>query len=179
MSYLSLHLVWYILSIYLLCLCLCLLLFCFEFCLLYQKFRRCWKIGCWFDEIKIVMLWFAWTAWNININLFHILFFSVFFNLSLTWFWITLVLLLLDRDPTLFPFQWADFTLISHMYEVSSIKNANLSIKYELIKLQKFQIARKKGINVVVRFPHRQFDKTFSGHFCFILFKNTLRALRM
>ena len=38
------------------------------------------------------------------------------------------------------------------MYEVSSIKNANLSIKYEWMKLQKFQIARKKGIYVVVRF---------------------------
>ena len=41
-------------------------------------------------------------------------------------------------------------------YEVSSIKNANLSIKYELIKLKKFQIARKKGINVVVRFQYSE-----------------------
>ena len=45
-------------------------------------------------------------------------------------------------------------------YEVSSIKNANLSIKYELIKLQKFQIARKKGINVVVRFQYRKSAET-------------------
>ena len=42
------------------------------------------------------------------------------------------------------------------IYEVSSIKNANLSIKYELIKLQKFQIVRKKGINVVVRFQYSE-----------------------
>ena len=41
-------------------------------------------------------------------------------------------------------------------YEVPSIKNANLSIKYELIKLQKFQIAGKKGINVVVRFQYSE-----------------------
>ena len=39
-------------------------------------------------------------------------------------------------------------------YEVSSIKNANLSIKYEGIKLQKWLIARKKGINVVVPRTH-------------------------
>ena len=42
------------------------------------------------------------------------------------------------------------------IYEVSSIKNTNLSIKYELIKLQKFQIAPKKGINVVVRFQYSE-----------------------
>ena len=41
-------------------------------------------------------------------------------------------------------------------YEVSSIKNANLSMKYELLKLQKFQIARKKGINVIVRFQYSE-----------------------
>ena len=35
-------------------------------------------------------------------------------------------------------------------YEVSSIKNVNPSIKYEEIKLQKYLIAGKKGINVVV-----------------------------
>ena len=36
------------------------------------------------------------------------------------------------------------------VYEVPSIKNANLSIKYEWIKVQKWLIACKKGINVVV-----------------------------
>ena len=46
-------------------------------------------------------------------------------------------------------------------YEVPSIKNANLSIRYEWIKLQKFQIARKKGINVVVGFQYT--DKFFSS----------------
>ena len=46
--------------------------------------------------------------------------------------------------------------LLTCMYEVSSIKNANLSIKFELIKLQKFQIACKKGINVVVRFQYSE-----------------------
>ena len=35
-------------------------------------------------------------------------------------------------------------------YDVSSIKNVNPSIKYEEIKLQKYLIAGKKGINVVV-----------------------------
>ena len=44
------------------------------------------------------------------------------------------------------------------MYEVSSIKNANPSIKYEWMKLQKFQIAHKKGINVVVRFLYLEID---------------------
>ena len=34
------------------------------------------------------------------------------------------------------------------VYEVSSIKNANIFINYEGIKLQKFLIACKKGINV-------------------------------
>ena len=42
------------------------------------------------------------------------------------------------------------------MYEVRSIKNANLSIKYEGIKLHYFQIAHKKGINVVVRFQYSE-----------------------
>ena len=37
-----------------------------------------------------------------------------------------------------------------------SIKNANLSMKYEWMKLQKFQIARKKGFNVVVRFQYSE-----------------------
>ena len=32
------------------------------------------------------------------------------------------------------------------IYEVRSIKNANLSIKYDCIKLQKFQIARKRKV---------------------------------
>ena len=36
-------------------------------------------------------------------------------------------------------------------YEVSSIKNANPSKKFEGIKLQKCLIACKKGINIVVR----------------------------
>ena len=39
--------------------------------------------------------------------------------------------------------------LLGPMYEVSSIKNANPSIKFEGIKLQKC-LACKKGINVVV-----------------------------
>jgi len=42
------------------------------------------------------------------------------------------------------------------MYEVSSIKNANLSIKYEGIKLKMCLIACKKGINVVVRFQYSE-----------------------
>ena len=42
------------------------------------------------------------------------------------------------------------------IYEASSIKNANLSIKYEGIKLQKFLIACKKGINVVVWFQYSE-----------------------
>ena len=41
-------------------------------------------------------------------------------------------------------------------YEVSSIKNANLSIKFEGIKLQKCLIACKKGINVVVLFQYSE-----------------------
>ena len=41
-------------------------------------------------------------------------------------------------------------------YEVSSIKNANPSIKFEGIKLQKCVIACKKGINVVVRFQYSE-----------------------
>ena len=44
----------------------------------------------------------------------------------------------------------------SATYEVSSIKNANLSIKYKGIKLQKWLIACKKGINVVVRFLYSE-----------------------
>ena len=43
-----------------------------------------------------------------------------------------------------------------HMYEVSSIKNANLSIQYEGIKLQKCLIASKKCIDVVVRFQYSE-----------------------
>ena len=42
-------------------------------------------------------------------------------------------------------------------YEVSSIKNAYLAIEYEGIKLQKCLIARKKRINVVVRFQFSEF----------------------
>ena len=42
------------------------------------------------------------------------------------------------------------------MYEVRSIKNANLFIKYEGIKLQKCLIACKKGINIVVRFQYSE-----------------------
>ena len=41
-------------------------------------------------------------------------------------------------------------------YEVSSIKNANPSIKFEGIKLQKCLIACKKGIDVVVRFQYSE-----------------------
>ena len=41
-------------------------------------------------------------------------------------------------------------------YEVSSIKNANLSIKFEGIKIQKCLIACKKGINVVVPFQYSE-----------------------
>ena len=41
-------------------------------------------------------------------------------------------------------------------YEVSSIKNANLSIKYEGIKLPKMLIACKKGVNVVVRYQYSE-----------------------
>ena len=43
-----------------------------------------------------------------------------------------------------------------YTYEVSSIKNANPSIKFEGIKLQKCVIACKKGINVVVRFQYSE-----------------------
>jgi len=39
-----------------------------------------------------------------------------------------------------------------YIYEVSSIRNASLSVEYEGIKLQKWLMARKKGIGVVVRF---------------------------
>ena len=39
---------------------------------------------------------------------------------------------------------------------MSSIKNANLSIKYEGIMLQMCLIASKKGINVVVRFQYSE-----------------------
>ena len=39
---------------------------------------------------------------------------------------------------------------MKNMYEVRSIKKANLFIKYEGIKLQKCLITCKKGINVVV-----------------------------
>ena len=42
------------------------------------------------------------------------------------------------------------------IYEVSSIKNVNLSIKLEGIKIQKCLIACKKGINVVVRFQYSE-----------------------
>ena len=38
----------------------------------------------------------------------------------------------------------------------SSIKNANLSIKFEAIKLQRCLIACKKGINYVVRFQYSE-----------------------
>ena len=41
-------------------------------------------------------------------------------------------------------------------YEVSSIKNVNLFIKYEGIKLQKCLIACKKGINIVIRFQYSE-----------------------
>ena len=41
-----------------------------------------------------------------------------------------------------------------HSSLVSSIKNANISIKYEGIELQKWLIAWKKGINVVVGFQY-------------------------
>ena len=41
---------------------------------------------------------------------------------------------------------------------MSSIKNANLFIKYEGIKLQKCVIACKKDINVVVRFQYSEMD---------------------
>ena len=41
-------------------------------------------------------------------------------------------------------------------YEVSSIKNANLFIKYEGIKLQKCLTACKKGINIDVRFQYSE-----------------------
>ena len=44
------------------------------------------------------------------------------------------------------------FFIFDCTYEMCSIKNVNLSIKYEGIKLQKWLIACKKGINVVVRF---------------------------
>ena len=44
------------------------------------------------------------------------------------------------------------YTEVYLQYEVPSIKNANLSIKYEWIKVQKWLIACKKGINVVVQF---------------------------
>ena len=47
------------------------------------------------------------------------------------------------------------FAVLPH-YEVSSIKNANLFIKYDGIKLQKCVIACKKGINVVVRFQYSE-----------------------
>ena len=47
----------------------------------------------------------------------------------------------------------------TYVYEVSSIKNVNLSIKYEGIKLQKCFIGCKKGINVVVRFQYSEIGR--------------------
>ena len=49
-----------------------------------------------------------------------------------------------------------NFTNGFYTYEVSSIKNANLFIKYEGIKLQKCLIACKKGINVVDRLRYSE-----------------------
>ena len=43
--------------------------------------------------------------------------------------------------------------------DVWSIKNANLSIKYEGIKLQNCLTACKKGINVVVRFQYSEISR--------------------
>ena len=93
------------------------------------------------------------------------------------------------------------YNWFSFIYEVSSIKNANPSIKYEGIKLQKCLIVCKKDIDVVrfqyseirwklnhpqsiklnkISIPHHTFGGwTFSNLFCCILLKNTLRALRM
>ena len=56
--------------------------------------------------------------------------------------------------PVLFIIRIIIRTLIL-MYEVSSIKNVNTSIKFEGIKLLKCVIACKKGINVVVRFGNQ------------------------
>ena len=76
-------------------------------------------------------------------------------------------------------------------YEVSSIKNANSSIKFEGINLQKCLIACKKGINIVIRFQyseigwqknsafHRQLKKkksqprnNWTTFFLFFIFQN-------
>jgi len=50
-------------------------------------------------------------------------------------------------------------------YEVSSIKNANLSMKHEGIKLQKRLIAHKKGINAVARLQHSEIGRPENSAF--------------
>ena len=56
-----------------------------------------------------------------------------------------------------FEIRLQNYWISMYTYEVSSIKNANLSIKYEGIELQMCLKASKKGINVVVRFQYSVF----------------------
>ena len=55
-----------------------------------------------------------------------------------------------------FEIRLQNYWISMYTYEVSSIKNANLSMKYEGIELQMCLKACKKGINVVVRFQYSE-----------------------
>ena len=64
---LSLHLAWYNLSIYLIlnvCVCYCFVLNLSAI----SNILGCWNKDGWFDDINIFKLYFAWTAWKINLT---------------------------------------------------------------------------------------------------------------